>query len=88
MGLLFVPLGEQVYFIPYTTDTPNIRKGTVNEDYYGKRFIVYGTNLCDDGEHYICRVKDWGKSKSLEQLNWVLQQIWDEKGDKTNGINS
>lgn len=89
MNLLFdTQLGEQVYFIPYTTDTPKIRKGTANEDYYGKRFIVYGIDLCDDGEYYICRVKDWGEPKSLEQLNWVLQQIWDEKGDKTNGINS
>lgn len=31
MDLLFdTQLGEQVYFIPYTTDTPKIRKGTVN----------------------------------------------------------
>ena len=50
MDLLFdIQLGEQVYFISYTTDTPKIRKGTVNENYYGKRFIVYDIDLCDDG---------------------------------------
>ena len=74
MDLLFdTQLGEQVYFIPYTTDIPKIRKGVINEDYYGKRFIAYNTNLCDDGEYYICRVKDWDKLKSIERLNWVLQ---------------
>lgn len=80
MSLLFdMPLDEQVYFIPYTIDIPKIRKGVVNKDCYGKRFIAYGINLCDDGEYYICRVKDWNKPKSLEQLNWVLQQIYKDK---------
>ena len=80
MDLLFdIQLGEQVYFIPHITDTPKIRKGTVNEYYYGKRFIVYDIDLCDDGEYYICRVEYCSEPKNLEQLNWVLQQIYKDK---------
>ena len=62
---------EQVYFIPYTTDKPLIRVGQIEQDSKGK-FIKYSNGLCDNGEWYICRVKDIKDIGILDRLNMIL----------------
>ena len=64
---------EQVYFIPYTTDKPQIRAGQIEKDNKGK-FIIYGNGPCDNGEWYICRVKDV-KMQIMDRLNTILSEV-------------
>ena len=64
---------EQVYFIPYTTDKPQIRAGQIEKDNKGK-FIIYGNGLCDNGEWYICRVQDIRNTQIIHRLNTILSE--------------
>ena len=68
---------EQVYFIPYTTDKPLIRVGQIEKDNKGK-FIKYSNGLCDNGEWYICRVKDIKDTQIIHRLNTVLSDVNNE----------
>lgn len=65
---------EQVYFIPYTTDKPQIRVGQIDSDNKGK-FIKYGNGLCDNGEWYICRVKDIKDIQIIDRLKTILSEV-------------
>lgn len=65
---------EQVYFIPYTTDKPLIRVGQIEKDNKGK-FIKYSNGLCDNGEWYICRVKDIKDTQIIDRLNTILNEV-------------
>lgn len=69
---------ERVYFIPYTTDKPQIRAGQIEKDNKGK-FIVYGNGLCDNGEWYICRVKDIRDKRVINRLNTILNEVTKEQ---------
>ena len=62
---------EPVYFIPYTTDKMRIRTGRINSDNKGK-FIRYTGSLCDNGEWYLCRVKDIKDIQIIDRLNAIL----------------
>ena len=65
---------ERVYFIPYTTDKPQIREGQIDSDTKGK-FIKYKNVLCDNGEWYICRVKDINNTQIIHRLNVILSEV-------------
>lgn len=65
---------ERVYFIPYTTGKKRIRMGCINSDNKGK-FIKYAVNFCDNGEWYICRVKDIKDIQIIDRLNAILSEV-------------
>lgn len=65
---------EPVYFIPYTTDRRRIRMGRIDFDNTGK-FIRYTGGLCDNGEWYICRVKDIKDIQIIHRLNTILSEV-------------
>lgn len=69
---------EQVYFIPYTTDIPQIREGQIDMDCKGK-FIKYAGGRCDDGEWYICCVKDINDTRVIHRLNAILNKVTKEQ---------
>ena len=64
---------EPVYFIPYTTGKRRIRMGRIDSDSKGK-FIRYTGSLCDNGEWYICRVKDIKDTQIIHRLNTILSE--------------
>lgn len=65
---------ERIYFIPYTTDKPQIKEGQIISDNKGK-FIKYRGGLCDNGEWYICRVKDIKDIRIIDRLNAILSEV-------------
>lgn len=65
---------EPVYFIPYTTGKRRIRMGRINSDNKGK-FIRYTGSLCDNGEWYLCRVKDINDIQIIDRLNAILSDM-------------
>lgn len=65
---------DRVFFIPYTTDKPQIREGQIEKDSKGK-FIKYSGGLCDDGEWYICRIQDVRDMRIIHRLNRVLREV-------------
>ena len=68
-----------VYFIPYTTDIPQIRKGRITDDWKGELFITYcaetENNLADNGEWYICRENEIDKTEIKIKIFNLLQRI-------------
>lgn len=73
--------GDGVYFIPYTTDTPQIKLGYITKDFKGHRFIAYDYKWADDGQWYICEKKDIGKSEIQIKIFNLLQKIKAENED-------
>lgn len=69
---------ERVFFIPYTTDKPQIREGQIEKDGKGK-FIKYSGGLCDNGEWYICRIQDVRNAQIIRRLNTILSEVLNEK---------
>lgn len=65
---------ERVFFIPYTTDKPQITEGQIEKDGKGK-FIKYGNGLCDNGEWYICRIQDIRDTRIIRKLNRILSEV-------------
>lgn len=65
---------ERVFFIPYTTDKPQIIEGQIEKDDKGK-FIKYGNGRCDDGEWYICRVQDIRNIQIIQRLNTIILEV-------------
>lgn len=68
-------LDDKVYFIPYTTDTPQIKLGHITEDFTGHRFIAYDYQWADDGEWYICKEEDTKKPETKIKIFNLLQKI-------------
>ena len=68
--------GDKVYFIPYTTDTPVIKQGTINTDGHGKLFITYAGRYADDGEWYICKVSEWDTESTRQKLGKLMKEIY------------
>lgn len=68
--------GDKVYFIPYTTDTPVIKQGTISMDAYGKLFIKYMEKYADDGEWYICKVSEWDTESTRQKLAKLMKEIY------------
>ena len=66
---------DKIYFIPYTTDKPQITLGRITEGIAGEKFIAYGYYLADNGEWYICEEKDIGKPETITKINNLLQKI-------------
>ncbi len=72
-------INERIYFIPYTTDKPQIRVGQIDSDNEGK-FIKYAGGYCaDNGEWYICRVKDINNTRVIHRLNAILNKVIKEQ---------
>ena len=65
---------EPIYFIPYTTGKRRIRMGRIDSDSKGK-FIRYTGGLCDNGEYYLCRVKDIKDIQIIDRLNAILSDM-------------
>lgn len=67
---------DVVYFIPYTTGEPQVRRGTITDDWKGELYITYCTetenNLADNGEWYICKEDEYS---DLEKLNEFLKYV-------------
>lgn len=53
------------------TDKPLIRVGQIEQDSKGK-FIKYSNGLCDNGEWYLCHVKDIKDIQIIDRLNMIL----------------
>jgi len=73
--------GDKVYFIPYTTDVPQIKLGHITEDFTGHRFIAYDNRWADDGEWYICKEEDIEKPEIKIKIFNLLQKIKAESED-------
>lgn len=48
--------------------------GRINSDNKGK-FIRYTGSLCDNGEWYLCRVKDIKDIQIIDRLNAILSDM-------------
>lgn len=52
--LQHLPVDAEVWFIPYTTDVPQLKKGIIKSDFRNnEKFIAYGDYTCDDGNWHI-----------------------------------
>lgn len=73
--------GQKVYFISYTSGTPQIKLGYVTEDFTGYKFIVYDYQWADNGEYYICAEEDIEKPETKIKIKNLLQKIKTESED-------
>ena len=73
--------GDEVYFIPYTTDAPQIKLGHITKDFTGHKFIAYGYQWADDGEWYICKKEDIEKTETKIKIFNLLQKISECEGE-------
>lgn len=49
----------KVWFIPYTTDTPQLRKGIIKNDFRNnEKFIAYSFDICDDGNWFVGTIEN------------------------------
>lgn len=53
-----LPIDAEVWFIPYTTDRPQLKRGVIKFDSIrNDKFIAYDGYTCDDGNWHICETR-------------------------------
>lgn len=73
-----LPVDDEIWFIPYTTEIPQLRKGVITFDsMHNTKFIAYDGYTCDDGNWHISTVKNFKISDDeLYLINKKLKEIY------------
>ena len=72
-----LPTGDEIWFIPYTTDIPQLKKGVIEFDSMNNtKFIAYDGYICDDGNWHLGTVNSFKISNDeLYLINKKLKEI-------------
>ena len=83
-----LPTGAEIWFIPYTTDIPQLKKGVIEFDSMNNtKFIAYDGYTCDDGNWHISTINSFKISNDeLFLINKKLKEI--HKNTKIDELNT